>query len=36
VIATLAQLEQLKRLTTDLVIVFVELFGITVTLGSEM
>ena len=31
-----AQLEQLKRLTTDLVIVFVELFGTRAALGAEM
>src|SRR5215212_8097369 len=31
-----AQLEQLKRRPTDLVIVFVELFGARLTLGAEM
>jgi hypothetical protein len=34
--ASLARLEQLKRLPTDLVIVFVELFGARMILGAEM
>jgi len=33
---THAQLEQLKRLPTELVIVFVELFGTRAALGTEM
>ena len=36
VLATLARLEQLERLATDLVIVFVEFFGARAALRSEM
>ena len=35
-LAILTQFEQLKRLPTDLVIVFVELFGTRAALGTEM